>query len=280
MMNKQLKNIAFLLGTYIITISCSEHNIRGTPTSSNAVKAYDAIGDSLHVKAFYDEYKLNGAFVIYNLNKKSYKFYNKALLDQPESPASTFNITTALIALEEGICKSENTLAYAFQHNIDRFFWELRNKIGAEKMKAWLKNLNYGTGTLPEQVDSMRVTPQGKDMFWVVSGQLRITPLQQLGYIEKLYADELPFSKHNMTAIRKLMYEKDINGYQVFGKRGSYLIHGESKYIGWFVGWAKKGNDAYIFVNYVETPDLTNTAIIQGQKEIALKILESEAVLD
>jgi beta-lactamase class D len=40
-------------------------------------------------------------------------------------------------------------LKYAFQHNIDWAFWELRKKIGNKKMNYWLKKMHYGNGAIP-----------------------------------------------------------------------------------------------------------------------------------
>jgi len=253
----------------------------------------------LDLKTIYNEFGLDGMFVLYNAKKQAYYFYNKSLYNQPATPASTFNITTALIALEEGVCKDDNSiiqwngyvsknreankdisLQFGFQHNIDWLFWELRKKIGAKKMKDWLSKLRYGNLATPSGMDSLKITPMGIDSFWVVSSTIRITPAQQLEYIKRLYYEQLPFSKDNIDIIKKLMYDKDIKGYKVYGKRGSYRLTGEGKYIGWYVGYLTKSDQVYFFVNYVQTDDLNHPKIVGSQKEIVFKILESYELPD
>jgi beta-lactamase class D len=142
---------------------------------------YKSANDSLpppkkwaNLKSFYDAYDLNGLFISYNKNKNQYSIYNDSLSNNFVTPASTFNIVTALIALEDGICQNENsiihwieyqtadesekdraTLQFAFQHNIDRAFWTLRKEIGKDRMNYWLQKLKYGNLVLPNQVDSI-----------------------------------------------------------------------------------------------------------------------------
>jgi beta-lactamase class D len=243
-------------------------------------------------KKFYDEYNVEGMFVLYDPKKKKYIFYNKSLFHQPETPASTFNIINTLIALEEGTIKDENTimkwngrkynnpiasqdldLKTAFKYNIDWYFWQLRLKTGGKKMKDWLNRMNYGDP--PETIDSFRVTPSGVDSFWVISGTLNITPAQQLDYIEKFYTGQLPFSARSAGIVKKLLFEKDTSGYKIYGKRGSYRLNGENKYIGWFVGYLETRDDVYFFVNYIQSPNLHHPAIVDAQKNIAFRIFET-----
>ena len=166
-------------------------------------------------------------------------------------------------------------LKTAFKYNVDWYFWRLRLQTGGKKMKYWLDKLQYGNMAIPETVDSFRITPFGVDSFWVVSGALCITPAQQLEYIEKLYYDQVPFSKRSMGIVKKLMFEKDTAGCKIYGKRGSYRLRGEKKYIGWFVGFIETINDVYFFVNYIQSPDLNHSTIVDAQKNIPFQIFRT-----
>ena len=46
---------------------------------------------------------LDGTFVLYDLNKNEYSFYNKSRSSNRTSPCSTFKIPNALIGLETGV---------------------------------------------------------------------------------------------------------------------------------------------------------------------------------
>ncbi len=60
-------------------------------------------------RAIYEEYQVDGMFVLYNSNSNNYTFYNKGLYNQSSPPASTFNILLTLIGLKEGIIKNEKS---------------------------------------------------------------------------------------------------------------------------------------------------------------------------
>jgi len=246
------------------------------------------------LKRIYDEYNVDGSFVFYSTKKNKYILYNKSLYNQSSTPASTFNIVNSLVALEEETIKNENSLMKwngrkyssavarqdldlktAFKYNIDWYFWRLRLKTGAKKMKYWLNKIQYGNIEVPESIDSFKVTSSGTDSFWVVSGTLRITPAQQLLFIKRFYYEQLPFSKRTITIVKKLMFEKDTSGYTIYGKRGSYRLTGENKYIAWYVGYVKSKNDVYFFVNYIQSPDLNHPTIVDAQKNISFAILQT-----
>lgn len=53
---------------------------------------------------------VSGAFVLYDLKNDSHLVYNRARVETPFVPASTFKILNALIALETGVIKDENEI--------------------------------------------------------------------------------------------------------------------------------------------------------------------------
>ena len=70
------------------------------------------------------------------------------------------------------------------------------------------------------------------------------------------------------------MFEKDTAGYTIYGKRGSYRLTGENKYIGWCVGYVNTKNDVYLFVNYIQSPYLNHPSVVNAQKNISFRILK------
>ena len=229
-------------------------------------------------KKYYDEYNLDGMFVLFDSRKKDYIFYNKALYNQSSTPASTFNILFTLIGLQEGIIRDENStlnsedsgynknlnLKTAFAQNYESYFRAMIKEISEERIKYWLAKINYG---------NKDVTNHPHD-FWLGTS-LQITPAQQLNFIENFYYENLPFLKQHVRKVKKMMLEKDSLSYKVFGKRGSYKIISENKYMGWFVGYVETSDDVYFFVNYVQSNNLNHPRLVDAQKEIPFKILRS-----
>jgi len=128
---------------------------------------------------------------------------------------------------------------------------------------------------VPAIFDTIRIENNKADTFWVVPGTLKITPAQQLKYMQQLQREDLPFSKKNIQEVKKMMYLKEINGCKVYGKQGSYSLNTEDKYIGWLIGWIEKSNKSLFYVNYLQTDDLKHPSIAKAQKEIPYKILEN-----
>lgn len=232
------------------------------------------------LKRLYDEFNVDGMFVLYSRKNKNFIFYNPTYYKQPMSPASTFNILLTLIGLEEGVVTNEKsllkpnntTLEYAFRHNVDSCFINLSLLIGQEKIARWLNKINYGNKSILGE----------KGRFWI-NGFLQITPEQQLLFMQKFYYEDLPFSKKSFVIVKNLMDESNNAGLgiKIFGKRGSNKIYkhtgtlyARDKYTGWFAGYVEGLSDTYFFVNYIESPDLNHSKIVNAQKEIVFRIIK------
>lgn len=276
--------------------SCTNSPQNNTPQEAKPVSANqtsDSSFISVDLQKYYADYDLDGMFVLYDFEKKIYYVYNRKYLYSPVTPASTFNITTSLICLEEGIVKDEKSvIAYdgvhksrntdsnkdlpletAFKKNIDWVFLNLRKQIGATKLKQWIERMNFGNRAIPATVDTIKTVGDKSDIFWVVPGTLTITPLQQLKFILQLKQDELPFAKSNMDIVKKIMYVNDVNGFRWSGKQGSYQLNTENRFIGWHTGWIENEHGIYFYVNFLQTSNLSHPKIVNAQKQMTQKIL-------
>ncbi|MFN3343993.1 MAG: penicillin-binding transpeptidase domain-containing protein, partial [Flavobacteriales bacterium] len=59
-------------------------------------------------KKYYDQFNVDGSFVLYDPQTDKYIFYNQDQFEQTFLPASTFKIFNSLIGLETGVIKDEN----------------------------------------------------------------------------------------------------------------------------------------------------------------------------
>lgn len=208
-------------------------------------------------KKYYDQYNVRGSFALYDEQAKKYTLYNKAQFTEPFSPASTFKICNSLIGLETGIIPDENfvipwdsivrnpvwdkdhDLKTAFKNSTVWYYQELARRVGGQQMKYWIDKAQYGN------MD----TTGGLDKFWLTGG-LRITPQQQIDFLQRLHDNKLPFSQRSMDIVKKIMVVKDTSDYVLRAKAGWGMRPNED--IGWYVGYLESNGKPYYFVNCVQ----------------------------
>jgi len=269
------QTIFFLLAISIIFSSCKQ-------------KPADEIREDF--KKYYEEYKVNGIFALYNQNEDKYTLYNSNEFKTPYIPASTFKICNSMIGLETGVIPDENyvikwdsvtrnpvwdkdhDLKTAFKNSTVWYYQELARRVGYQKMKMWLDSAHYGNAD----------TTGGIDRFWL-TGNLRISAEQQIDFLKRLHDDQLPFSKRTTDIVKSIMIQKDTLGYVLRAKSG-WGAQGEED-IGWYVGYVKTKDNVYYFSNCVKVKsnELNNNepAILfdHSRKEITLQILKELSII-
>jgi len=160
---------------------------------------------------YYDHCGVTGSFALFDNNHNKYILYNKSQFEQPFIPASTFKILNSLISLETGVIADENfiipwdsivhenenwnkdhDLKTAFRNSTVWYYQELARRVGGEQMKFWLNRANFGNAD----------TTGGIDMFWLTGG-LRISPKEQIGFLQRLHDCDLPFLPRNIEIVKK-----------------------------------------------------------------------------
>lgn len=128
------------------------------------------------------------------------------------SPASTFKIPHALIALDAGVVKAddvikwdggdvahdswrrEHTLATAIQWSVLPYFQRTARLIGRERMRRGLAMLHYADDSFERDVDA----------FWL-NGDLVVSPQEQFAFLGRLLRGTLPFSRAHMSTVLDAM---------------------------------------------------------------------------
>lgn len=232
-------------------------------------------------KQYFDAFKVEGSFVLYNLKGDSYVFYNPSQSKQPFTPASTFKICNSLIGLETGVIRDENfvikwdgvvrqvvawnkdqDMKTAFKNSTVPYYQELARRVGGKRMKYWLNKAIYGNAD----------TSGGIDQFWL-SGGLRITPEQQIDFLRRLYKNELPFSARSIDIVKRIMIAKDTVGYTLRAKTG--LSEQDGTNIGWYVGYLETAAGVYFFATCLQSSDRENPDFAAARKEITLNVLKA-----
>ena len=180
-------------------------------------------------------------------------------LETPAVPASTFKVFSSLAALEAGVVISlDQTISLpeytssreeinrdldfqsAFTLSALPHYREIVDRVGAEKMQSYLDAVGYGNRSM-----------QGEPPFWI-SGELRITPVEQLLFLQRLVTAALPFRSEVIAGVKKLMRRDELDG-RLHGKTG-WATGADGLETGWAVGWLERpGIEPLFFVTLLQT---------------------------
>lgn len=191
-------------------------------------------------------------------------------------PASTFKIPNTLTALETGVVESldapvfewdgkersisgkpvvawnrDQALREAFRNSAVWVYQDVARRIGPERMQAYVDSLDYGNRDLGGAAI---------DTFWL-SGNLRITALEQIRFLDALRAKRLSISERAQTLVHEVMEIERTAHYVLRGKTG----WADEIALGWFVGWIESGKGSRLFALNI---DMTNAASATSRIEI------------
>jgi beta-lactamase class D len=118
------------------------------------------------------------------------------------------------------------------------YFQQVALDIGAQRMQSWLDSFDYGN----------RDISGGQDQFWL-SSSLKISALEQIGFLTALDENKLPASAANQDMVKSLLLQDyalpDGFSGDFYGKTGSCIYREEDH--GWFVGLLHRGDEDYVF---------------------------------
>ncbi len=86
--------------------------------------------------------------------------------------------------------------------------------------------------------------------FWLTLGSLKISPIEQVEFLAKLWTHQLPVSVQATAQVREILKSGTIHGANVFGKTGSGCVDCDSptaKHSGWFSGVVETDRGIYSF---------------------------------
>lgn len=240
-----------------------------------------ALIEKPELKIYYDSFQVEGFFLLWDENERSFTMYNPSYSHEYYSPASTFKILNSLIGLETGVIPDENYLILwdsvvrhvaiwnadhdlntAFKNSTVWYYQELARRVGEDKMRDWVEKTNYGNKDISG----------GIDQFWL-SGGLRITPYQQIDFLRRLKHDELPFSKRSMDITKKIMEVETTQHYTLRAKTG--WSGSDTLDFGWYVGYVESNDNVYYFATGIWTKDLSNPDFGKARIDISRHILKA-----
>ncbi|HEX5580227.1 MAG TPA: penicillin-binding transpeptidase domain-containing protein [Gemmatimonadaceae bacterium] len=209
-------------------------------------------------RAPFDSAGVTGTFAIRRVGSDTTTVHDVARARTPFIPASTFKIPNSIIALELGIVRDEtqrfpftwprqeieawnrdHTFASALAASVVPIYQQVAREVGTERYREWLARLDYGNRD-----------PGGLvDYFWL-DGDLRISVLEQLDFLERLATMRLPVSERSQRIVHGMMVQEWSDDCVVArAKTGlsGVAARADVSNVGWYVGWVETGGERWVF---------------------------------
>ena len=197
-----------------------------------------------------------GTFVAYKVDDYLIIASDKVRSGEGQLPASTFKIPNSIIALETGVVadpdkdifkwdgvkrsivawNKNHTLRSAIAVSAVPVSQEIARRIGPERMQKYLDLFEYGN----------RDIGGGIDQFWL-TGDLRIDPVQQVDFVDRLRRGVLPVSRRSQDLVRDMLPVTKVGDAVIRAKSGLLGAEVGKPSLGWMVGWAEKGSAQTVF---------------------------------
>lgn len=218
-----------------------------------------------------------GSFVLYDLENDVWNIYDMEYATLRISPNSTYKIYDALFGLEKSIITPEDSLIVwdkvdypfeswnkdqnlqsAMQSSVNWYFQAIDKRLGISAVKHYLQQIGYGNENINADFSS----------YWLESS-LKISPVEQVELLTKLYTNRLNFSSKNMDTVKNCIHISSSKNGKFYGKTGTGRIN-EKDVNGWFIGYIETNDNTYFFATNIQA---TENASGKRASEISLSIL-------
>jgi beta-lactamase class D len=244
-----------------------EMRVLTQPTSISSKHPATLTAQAPDLGRHFKELGIEGSILIYDLNNNRTYEHNPQRNTTAFTPASTFKIFNAMVALETGVIPDDvavltwdgirreiagqevaawnhdTNLRQAFKDSTVWFYQVLARRAGHERMQQWIDQVGYGNRQIG--------TAEDIDRFWL-QGPLKITSKAQIEFLQRLHRGDLPFSKRTVELVKDIMVREQTPDYTLRGKTG--WLDSTNPNIGWFVGYLERNNNVYFFATNIDMP--------------------------
>lgn len=206
----------------------------------------------IDLSAYFGEYE--GSFVLYDSEHDSWDIHDKEHATLRFSPNSTYKIYDALFGLEDGAItpddsfvpwngenypfdawNTDQTLQSAMNASVNWYFQFLDEQLGADTLYSYIQEIGYGNENMSGALST----------YWMESS-LKISPIEQVELLIKLYNNNFDFSPKNINAVKDSirLFSSDTNTF--YGKTGTGCVD-DQDVNGWFIGFVEAEDNTYFF---------------------------------
>lgn len=203
-----------------------------------------------------------GSFVLYDMAQDTWNIYDMDRAALRVSPDSTYKIYDALFGLEAGVITPEastmewnrelypfqewnadQTLQSAMSASVNWYFQEIDKQLGTSAIDRYIREIGYGNEN----------TKGGLSSYWMESS-LKISPIEQVELLRKLYENSLGFRTKNIDTVKDSILLSSSKSGNLYGKTGTGCIDGMDVN-GWFVGYVEAPDNTWFFAANIAAND-------------------------
>ena len=207
---------------------------------------------------FFTDADAQGSIIVLDARGKSATthVYNVSRAYQRYSPASTFKIPHSLFALDSGLLRDEfqlipwdgvkrsaaawnadQNLRSAMRNSTVWVYERFAKELGDTRETAYMHTIGYGNAVAT-----------GDKPFWV-EGDLAISSVEQIAFLQQLYRNQLPFQVEHQRLVKDVMVNEASPDWILRTKTGW------TGKIGWWVGWVEWPSGPVFFALNMDTPN-------------------------
>ncbi len=204
-----------------------------------------------------------GCFLLYNMKTHKVMTESGTTCRERVVACSTFKVPLSLMAFDSGVLKTadekykwdgekrklevwnqDHNARTWMQNSVVWFSQELTPKIGAEKIKKYLKDFKYGNEDLEGGLQNAWLhSPSTPDR------SLKISPYEQMEFMKALWSNQLPVSANALAVTKEIMFlQTTPSGFRFSGKTGSNSYASSEVQLGWFIAHLSRGEEEYVAV--------------------------------
>lgn len=209
-------------------------------------------------------------------------------IEERVTPASSFKIVLSLMGYDTGILQNEQTPTWHFQEGYDDFLesWKqsqtpqtwmnsscvwfskiIAEQLGLKRIEQYLSSFEYGN----QNFSTGLIPPGSTNPAWV-SSSLKISPKEQVEFIQKMIQEKLTISRNALQMTKNLLFKEEISlGWNLFGKTGlgcTFDKYGKSLQVRWFVGWVENGQNFFPFAYLLQEHEIDVIQTIPRVKQL------------
>lgn len=234
------------------------------------------------LEKLFSDRNVKGTIIISSLDGKTQYLFNEKRSKTRFLPASTFKIPNTLIALDEGVIADEKevikwdgkdrgwpawnkdqSLETAFPVSCVWFYQELARRVGNDRYLFHFKRLDYGNSQTGPDVTT----------FWL-NGDLKISAEEQIAFLKRLYNEELPYKRHHIQLLKKIMIVEETPDYTVRAKTGWAMRISHQH--GWYIGYVETKGQVWFFATNI---DIHKKSDALYRKEITMAALKLKGII-
>lgn len=271
--------LLLILTPFISTYAADENHYQWNASFDKLSNAKNL--HSLDLSRYFGKYE--GSFVLYDMENDAWSIHNMECATLRVAPDSTYKIYDALFGLEEGVITPEDsriawdgtnypfeawntdqTLQSAMNASVNWYFQAVDEQLGATSIKHCIQEIGYGNENINGDFST----------YWLESS-LRISPVEQVELLTKLYHNSFGFSPENIDAVKDSICLTSSDAGTFYGKTGTGRIDGQDVN-GWFIGFIETADNTYFFATNIRSD---GNATGSRAAEITMSILSDMNIM-